>query len=109
MCKEISCHDILNRAACPPHPPARQVAHAAGRQSGQSNYNTDEVMVLLKATEAVLPISGTDWELVANHHASYYPKKERMGKYLKKKFNKLAKSLIPTGNPDCPDYVRSAK
>ena len=59
--------------------------------------------------EDILPISGTDWEIVSDRHATYYPDKGRTGLQLKKKFFKMAHSLIPTGNPNIPDDIRSAK
>jgi hypothetical protein len=64
---------------------------------------------MLEAIRDILPISGAEWDLVASWHATYLAEIERTGDQLKKKFNKLARTMIPTGNPNIPPDVREAK
>jgi len=66
-------------------------------------------MILLQHVQEVLPISGTDWEIIADMHSSYYPEKNRLWEDLKRKYQKLVRMNIPTGNPQCPEAVRLAK
>lgn len=73
------------------------------------NYSPDELMILLESVEAVVPISSPNWDLVANHHSLYFPDTEQMGEQLKKKFYKIADSMIPTGDPNCRDHVQGSK
>ena len=64
---------------------------------------------MLELVEEVVPISGADWDMVTNHHVLFHPKKECTGDQLKKKFYKLANSVIPTGHPNFPESVHGAK
>ena len=57
----------------------------------------------------ILPISGAEWDLVASRHTAFHPDLEWTDKQLKKKFNKLARTQIETGNPNIPPPVREAK
>ena len=80
-----------------------------GRPPGRSNYSNDELDLLLESVREILPISGREWEEVATRHASYFADSRRTGEQLKKKYNRLAKTKIPTGDPNCPPSVREAK
>jgi hypothetical protein len=64
---------------------------------------------MLEIIRDILPISGAEWDLVAARHATYHPELDRTGDQLKKKFNKLARTMIPTGNPNIPPDVQEAK
>jgi hypothetical protein len=64
---------------------------------------------MLEFAREILPISGAEWDLVASQHSAFHPELERTGDQLKKKFNKLARTQIPTGNPNIPPAVREAK
>ena len=66
-------------------------------------------MHLLEGVREFLPISGQEWDLVANRHSAYHPELDRTADHLKKKFNELARRTIPTGDPNCPADVREAK
>jgi hypothetical protein len=64
---------------------------------------------MLESIREYLPISGAEWDLVANRHSSFHPELERTAEQLKKKFNKLSQTKVPTGNPTIPFTVREAK
>jgi hypothetical protein len=64
---------------------------------------------MLEFVRDILPISGAEWDLVASRHAAFHPELGRTGDQLKKKFNKLCRTMIPTGNPNIPFSVREAK
>ena len=64
---------------------------------------------MLESTREYLPISGAGWDLVANRHSSFHPELERTAEQLKKKFNKLSQTKVPTGNPTIPFIVWEAK
>ena len=66
-------------------------------------------MSLFEHIEAILPISAPEWEQVEHRHHSRYPDRARTGDQLRKKFNSLAKTAIPTGDPNIPPDVREAK
>jgi hypothetical protein len=80
-----------------------------GRPPGCSNYSNNELDLLLESVREILPISGREWEEVATRQASYFSDSRRTGEQLKKKYNRLAKTKIPTGDPNCPPSVREAK
>jgi hypothetical protein len=64
---------------------------------------------MLEFARDILPISGAEWDLITSRHSAFHPELERAGDQLKKKFNKLACTQIPTGNPNIPPPVREAK
>ena len=63
---------------------------------------------MLESIREYLPISGAEWDLVANRHSSFHPELERTAEQLKKKFNKLARTKVPTGEPTIPFTVCEA-
>ncbi len=65
---------------------------------------------LLDVVEAmIVPIGNPDWEWVWNSHTTCYPKKERTAELLRCKFQELARKKMPTGDPNCPPHICSAK
>jgi hypothetical protein len=82
---------------------------STGRPIGRTNYSADEVEHMFDSIREYLPISGLEWELVAQRHMAFHPDQERTGDQLKKKFNKLAKTKMGTGDPNMPADVREAK
>jgi hypothetical protein len=64
---------------------------------------------MLECAREILPISGAEWDMVATRHATFHPDLDRTGDQLKKKFNKLARTMVPTGNPNIPPMIREAK
>jgi len=49
-----------------------------------------------------------EWEQVAQLHSDEYSDLLRTAEALKRKFNAIIKKAPPTGNPECPQYVRDA-
>jgi len=82
---------------------------SGGRRPGRVNYTPDELANLNEVVEELLPISGAEWEQVEHRHYSRYPDRERTGTQLKKKWNDISKTDIPTGDPNMPDHIREAK
>ena len=72
-------------------------------------FTVVEIEHLLEAIEDVIPIGNPDWERIWQEHSARYPTKERTSESLKRKFQELARKKIPTGDPNCPPYVRDAK
>jgi len=69
----------------------------------------EETMGLLDVIQEILPIGPDEWEMVATKHCTKYPANLRDKDSLRRKFNKLAATKMPTGDPKCPDDVRYAK
>mgnify|MGYP006142657583 CR=1 FL=1 len=72
-------------------------------------FTVSEIEHLLETIEDVIPIRNPDWERIWQEHSARYPTKERTSESLKRKFQELARKKIPTGDPNCPPYVRAAK
>ncbi len=72
-------------------------------------FTTQEIECLLDVIEEIVPIGNPNWERVWDRHMACYPKKERTAKLLWHKFQELAKKKQPTGDPNCPPHICSAK
>ena len=72
-------------------------------------FTVSEIEHLLETIEDVIPIGNPDWERIWQEHSARYPTKERTSESLKRKFQELARKKNPTGDPNCPPYVRAAK
>ena len=72
-------------------------------------FTVVEIEHLLETIEDVIPIGNPDWERIWQEHSARYPTKGRTSESLKRKFQQLARKKIPTGDPNCPPYVRDAK
>ena len=72
-------------------------------------FTVVEIEHLLETIEDVIPIGNPDWERIWQEHSARYPTKERTSESLKRKFQELARKKNPTGDPNCPPYVRAAK
>ena len=72
-------------------------------------FTVVEIEHLLETIEDVIPIGNPDWERIWQEHSARYPTKEWTSESLKRKFQQLARTKIPTGDPNCPPYVRHAK
>ena len=72
-------------------------------------FTVVEIEHLLETIEDVIPIGNPDWKRIWQEHSARYPTKERTSESLKRKFQELARKKIPTGDPNCPPYVRDAK
>ena len=63
----------------------------------------------MTSIQEVLPIGPLDWEKVVQMHNDQFPNMARDLQSIRRKFNKLQASRIPTGDPTCPPAVRRAK
>jgi hypothetical protein len=96
-------------AATAANPVARPNRSNNGSRNGRRNYTRNELERLMEDVRAVLPISGSDWEVIKSRHSQYFPNRERTWEQLKKKFWNLANKRIPTGDPNMPWEVQEAK
>ncbi len=88
---------------------AGRTGRTAAQRVGRRNYSSDEVAHLLEIVEEILPILGAEWELVERRHFAYHSDMQRSSDHLRKKFNELARTRIPTGDPNIPPGVSGAK
>ena len=56
-----------------------------------------------------MPLGAQMWEDVAARHSRNYPERNRDGKKLKKKFQDMYKTPMPTGDPNIPPDIGRAK
>ena len=96
----------------------RQAARGRGnaRVAGRGNargagrrFTITELENLNEVISQVLPIGGEEWEEVANLHSQQYPEHQRDSVNLRRKFKEMYKVRIPTGDPECPEHIRTAK
>ena len=95
-------HTMATRAAAP-------IRGTAGRSSGSRNYTEEERLNFLQIMERNLPISGTEWALLAREHAQTYPGNNRDVPSIKRQYQALLRRREPTGDPHCPPDVKKAK
>lgn len=96
----------------PPIPTATQNTPGKGKRAGAPNYNQEDVDKLLEILDVEEPLGANDWALVESLHNSWATEEDRPVRdadSLKSKFDKLANTKKPTGNPSCPPNVREAK
>ncbi len=74
-----------------------------------SGYSQVEINSLFDLLEMHLPISSMEWERVEALHEINFPAEDRTRESLKRKFQDLYCTKIPTGNPFIPNDVRRAK
>ncbi len=72
-------------------------------------FTVPKLKHLLDILDVIIPILNPNWERVWDQHVAGYPTKEQNPELLKCKFQELARKKMPTGNPECPPHVRSAK
>jgi hypothetical protein len=72
-------------------------------------FTVPELEHLLETVDDVIPIGNPDWERIWQEHTAHYPTKERTAELLKLKFQELACKKVPTGDLNCPPYIRDAK
>ncbi len=75
----------------------------------KENYRVAEIESLIEIVDEILPVTTTEWDTVAERHYTFFPEFSRTGESLKRKFNSIAKRSGPSGDPNCPPYVRKAK
>jgi hypothetical protein len=56
------------------------------------------------------PVGGSDWQLLAEEHSKHetYRNYNRDGKSLRRKYQQLARTKAPTGDPNIPEHVTLA-
>ena len=71
------------------------------------NYSQQEALGLLVLVGHVLPICSMEWEKVLEDHNELWP--SRTIDSIRKKFQKLSKAHMGTGETDCPEEIIEAK
>jgi hypothetical protein len=72
-------------------------------------FTIAEIESLLKVIDEIVPISNPKWERVWDRILSCYLQWEQTAESLRCKFQQLAHKKMPTGDPTCLPYIRSAK
>ena len=95
---------------------AAEVASASqkrhGCAKGSQGYSAADCTALVSAVKEVLPLGAQEWALVLTQYNDYAEANNRASRDLdplKIKFRALVNHTKPTGDPDCPSYVREAK
>jgi hypothetical protein len=57
----------------------------------------------------IVPISSSEWERVWNQHIFFFPNRNQTTKSLKCTFQKIARTKIPTCEPECLHHICIAK
>eukprot|EP00536_Pseudo-nitzschia_multiseries_P017414 jgi/Psemu1/50759/gm1.50759_g len=70
---------------------------------------TGPLMNMLNCIKKILPIRPDQWEHVAQLCAENYPHSERDVDSIQRKYQKLHRKSIPTGDPNIPDDIALAK
>ena len=79
------------------------------QQTKGFKFALSKIESLLKVVKAIIPIGNPDWDKILNKHASCYPTKDCTVKLLKRKFQKLACTKIPTRDPNMPPHICKTK
>ena len=72
-------------------------------------FTTHELESLAEAVADIIPMSNTDWDNILEIHVANFPGLNRTSDSLKRKFQEMARTKIPTGDPNCPNHIRIAK
>jgi hypothetical protein len=84
-----------------------------GRAKGSQGYSIPDLLALVEAVRAFLPLGAQEWERVQQRYNSQYAEVEgrdiRELNSLKTKFQALVTHPKKTGDPDCPKHVCDAK
>ena len=73
------------------------------------HYSEEEAIALMKIIDELVPIEGKEWDIVQRKHLEAYAHMDRTVGLIERKYNLLAKTKMPTGDPHCPEEVRLAK
>jgi hypothetical protein len=76
---------------------------------GDLKFKDKELQTLMDICDDILPMGKGPWETVAHRYNQVYPERSRNEKSLRNQFNSWANKKPPTGDPDCPHFVRLAK
>ena len=83
-----------------------------GRAKGSQGYSIADCQALVAAVKQYLPLGSQEWAHVLEKYNTYANTNNRLNRDLdplKLKFRALVNHSKPTGDPDCPSYVREAK
>ncbi|PLW21925.1 hypothetical protein PCASD_12860 [Puccinia coronata f. sp. avenae] len=84
-----------------------------GCAKGSQGYSIPDLLALVEAVQAFLPLGAQEWERVQQRYNSQYAKVEgrdiRELNSLKTKFRALVTHPKKTGDPDCPKHLCDAK
>jgi hypothetical protein len=72
-------------------------------------FRAEELDDLMDLVENFLPISGQNWQAIANVHLENYRREARTAESLRRKFQEISRRTGPTGDPNCPPCVIKAK
>ena len=72
-------------------------------------FTTRELESLAEVVADIIPMPNTDWDTVWEAHNESFPDLNRTSDSLKRKFQEMARTKIPTGDPNCPRHIRVAK
>jgi hypothetical protein len=72
-------------------------------------FALSKIESLLEVVKAIIPIGNPDCDKILNEHASCYPTKDCTATLLKRKFQELAHTKIPTEDPNMPPHICKAK
>jgi hypothetical protein len=95
---------IAAAAACQQAARGRGNARGTGRR-----FSRPELENLNEVISQVLPIGGEEWEEVASLHSQQYPDHQHDSMNLRRKFREMYNSRICTGDPECPEDIKTAK
>ena len=74
-----------------------------------SSYTQVELDSFLDLMEEILPLSSQEWERVETLHRVNFPNEDHTRESLKRKFQELYRTKIPTGDPNIPPHIKRAK
>ncbi|KAA1084474.1 hypothetical protein PGT21_028738 [Puccinia graminis f. sp. tritici] len=92
--------------------PTQTTGRRTGRQRGSQGYSGNDCLALVNFVKHVLPLGSNDWDRVHELYDQYALEAGRVSRDpdpLKTKFRAMVASKKPTGNPDCPVWIREAK
>jgi hypothetical protein len=72
-------------------------------------FTTRELESLAEVVADIIPMPNTDWDTVWEAHNESFLDLNRTSDSLKRKFQEMARTKIPTGDPNCPRHIRVAK
>ena len=93
--------------ALPQPPPQPQGRANGGRRAGAGNYTREEQIHFLNIMERILPMGPEEWDQVQLEHEAVYPGRDVDS--IRRRYNRLHRKKIPTGDPTMPPEVRQAK
>jgi len=97
-------------APAPPAPAAGGTTRPSNNANGRSMaFRVPELLSLANIMEDVLPIGNAAWQRVEAEYNTLFPDRFRSLDSLRRKFNWMKDSKIPTGDPSMPYHIRVAK